>query len=68
MSFEEAEMFGDIPEVSMVESCGNEYLNLPIYQCKHEEDEKENLNEHFYFDLLLTSEASKSKWVDSKVC
>ena len=55
MSFEEAEMFGDIPEVSMVESCGcgNEYLNLPVYQCKHEEDEKENLNEHFYFDFLI---------------
>ena len=28
MSFEEAEMFGDIPEVSMVESCGSDHLNL----------------------------------------
>ena len=26
MSFEEAEMFGDIPEVSLVESCGNVYI------------------------------------------
>ena len=65
MSFEEAEMFGDIPEVSLVESCGNVYLNLPIYQCKYEEDEKEYLNEHFYL-VLLTSEATK--WIDSTVC